>query len=344
MAVTSPSSFRVSVIIPVFNAEAFIRRAVASALMQPEVGDVVLVEDGSADGSLPICRQWAARHSDRVRLFRHAGGQNRGAGPSRNLGIQRAASPYIAFLDADDYYLPGRFARDAALLENDPSIDGVYNALGTDVQDEAGRTWWTTGKPRPEITTMTTPPLPERLFFEMNPIGHAGYFSLDTLTVRRTVFDKVEWFSDLRLSQDTLLILQLAALCRLAGGETIRPVAMRGVHAHNRIQDRDKMQEAKCVVSRELLAWAARRRLPRAHRRAILRFALSNCRDGKALRALSRLDPWIIASPGFARTGWQIFQARLAPWRRMLFRQSPEDPFLPGLFPPRRRAMRTRKR
>ena len=63
--------FKVSVIIPVYNAEKYIRKAVESALMQQETGEVILVEDKSLDNAFIICKQLVDENPDRVRLFRH---------------------------------------------------------------------------------------------------------------------------------------------------------------------------------------------------------------------------------------------------------------------------------
>lgn len=75
---------KVSVVIPVYNAAPFVRDAVESALAQPETGEVILVEDGSLDDSLTVCRALAAEN-DRVKLYRHPNGENCGAGASRFL-------------------------------------------------------------------------------------------------------------------------------------------------------------------------------------------------------------------------------------------------------------------
>ncbi len=311
----SSAPFRVSVVVPVYNAEKYVARAVASALDQPEVEEVLLVEDDSPDQALAVCRRLESENPERVRVFRHPDGKNHGAGPSRNLGIRHARCPFIAFLDADDYYLPGRFARDAELLREDPTLDGVYNAIGADILDEAGRQWWTSGKERPRTTCVWSSPPPERLFFEMQPVGNGGWFVLDALTVRREVFDKVGLFSNLRLGQDTLLVVQLAALCRLAGGNTREPVAMRGVHGENRIQDPQKMLAARRTVYRALLVWARQRRLPRAQRREIQGLNLRLLHSWKALPGLLALDPRLAFHPRLR----DIVRARL----RSLFARRP---------------------
>jgi len=92
---------KVSVVIPVYNAAEFVRKAVESALEQEQTSQVVLVEDGSIDGSLAVCRQLESQYPS-VTLVRHMDGGNHGAGASRNPGIQRSDAPFVAFLD-DDY-------------------------------------------------------------------------------------------------------------------------------------------------------------------------------------------------------------------------------------------------
>ena len=97
--------FRISVIIPVYNAADFVANAVQSALDQPETVEVLLIEDGAPDNSLEVCQALTEQY-ETVRLYRHSGGVNLGAGASRNLGMQNSTEDFIAFLDADDFWLP----------------------------------------------------------------------------------------------------------------------------------------------------------------------------------------------------------------------------------------------
>jgi glycosyltransferase involved in cell wall biosynthesis len=113
----------VSVIIPVYNAAAYVNKAVESALMQPEVAEILLIEDGSTDNSLAICKTIAEKN-DKVKLLFHKNNTNKGAGESRNLGVKNAKSDFIAFLDADDYFLPGRFEAEKKMF-TDENVDGV---------------------------------------------------------------------------------------------------------------------------------------------------------------------------------------------------------------------------
>lgn len=326
-------SFSVSVVIPVFNAERFVLRAVASVLQQPEAGEILLVDDGSSDGSLAACGRLAAERPDRIRLLRHPDGGNHGAGATRNVGIRAAACPFVAFLDADDYYLPERFRRDAELLIADASLDGVYNALGVEFLDDQGRAWWDANGTRPPLTTIRGRPTPERLFFEIGPIGAAGTFSFDAATLRRSAFDKAAYFSDLRLSQDTLLLLQLAARCRLAAGQTERPVATRGVHAGNRIRDAVRMRRAAQDVFEAMAAWARETRLPESHRVALHQAWIRTAPDWRTVRRALRTCP-----SALAHTRTLVHVAR---WT--FCRRTPDDPYLPGVFPQLRARIASRR-
>ena len=128
----------ISVIIPVYNAEQYVHDAVQSALKQPETSEVLLVEDCSPDNSLKICRELEKKYK-KVKLLRHPGGKNLGAGASRNLGIKKAGFDFIAFLDADDYYLDERFCKAGELFKSFPDIDGVYESVGVDFLSETGK-------------------------------------------------------------------------------------------------------------------------------------------------------------------------------------------------------------
>lgn len=225
----------VSVIIPVYNAEKFVRESVFSALSVQDVGEVLLIEDGSQDGSLAVCEA-LAKESDRVKLFRHADGRNLGAGISRNLGIEKAGLPYIAFLDADDYYLPNRFEGAISLLESNPAIDGVYDAVGTQFDHEDMRAWWRKTRPG-DLTTLSGPVAPRDLLSTLCGFGpQSGWFHTNGITVRRSLLAKTGPFApELRMSQDFAMWLKMASVGSLLPGSLTAPVAIRRLHGQNRI-------------------------------------------------------------------------------------------------------------
>jgi len=143
---------QISVVTPVYNAAEFVTRAVESALAQPETAEVLLIEDGSPDNALAICQGLAAKY-EKVKLLRHPNGENRGAGASRNLGMKNASSDYIGFVDADNFYLPGRFKKAAEVFTSDPDCEGVYETIGNYVEDDAGLIRWVNAKREPDKLT-----------------------------------------------------------------------------------------------------------------------------------------------------------------------------------------------
>lgn len=224
---------KVSVIIPVFNATAYVEQAVHSALEQCETGEVLLIEDGSPDKeSLSICNRLASADA-RVRLFQHPGGKNRGAGPSRNLGLVNASCDYIAFLDADDFYLPNRFAETQKVFERDPAVEAVYECAGTFFETEqAKRIWQSQG--RPAVTCIEPGIPPEKVFESMYPIGKRGKCSLIGMTLKRSVIDRIGLLPSLDVGQDTVFEMKVAAGVRWVAGQLSDPVVMRRVHSANR--------------------------------------------------------------------------------------------------------------
>ena len=117
----------VSVIMIFLNAERFMEEAVASVFAQTyEAWELLLVDDGSTDRSSLLARQLMRAHPDRVRYLEHPNHDNLGMSASRNLGIRHARGTYIAFLDADDVYLPRKLERQVATLNAQPEAAMVY--------------------------------------------------------------------------------------------------------------------------------------------------------------------------------------------------------------------------
>jgi glycosyltransferase involved in cell wall biosynthesis len=117
----------VSVVTIFRNEQRFLGEAIASVFGQ-EYGpwELLLVDDGSVDSSTEIARQYAKRCPDRVRFLEHPGHASRGMSASRNLGVRSARGGYIALLDADDVWLPGKLRHQVAILESHPSAGMVF--------------------------------------------------------------------------------------------------------------------------------------------------------------------------------------------------------------------------
>lgn len=248
--------FSVSVVIPAFNAEKFIEKSINSALIQPEVAEVILIDDGSTDKTLKLAQIIQTTNS-KIKIFQHNNNINRGRSASRNLGIKKATCTYLAFLDADDFYLADRFKKDRELLSKSNKIDGVYNAISANFYRETN----TIEKNNLEITTITKKIEPEHLFDALMS-GKDGYFSIDGLTVKQSVFKRIGYFNEgLSVSEDTELFYRLSLKCKLVGGIIDKPLAMRGVHDSNVFNRTDLYEEYEFKMYESLYFWSIKKNM-----------------------------------------------------------------------------------
>jgi glycosyltransferase involved in cell wall biosynthesis len=107
----------ISIIIPCYNGAATLVRALQSCRIQPEAAQIIVVDDGSADASADIVA-YCRNIDSRVSLLRMP--YNGGAARARNWGAMHASHDLLAFLDADDEYLPGALAAASAFLTQNP--------------------------------------------------------------------------------------------------------------------------------------------------------------------------------------------------------------------------------
>jgi glycosyltransferase involved in cell wall biosynthesis len=120
---------RVSVIMPFFASVQFITEAIESVRAQSfQDWELLLCDDGSSDGSTLIARGYAELDPARVRWLQHAGHENRGASATRNVGIAHARGDLIAFLDADDVWLPRKLEEQVALLDAQQTADALVGS------------------------------------------------------------------------------------------------------------------------------------------------------------------------------------------------------------------------
>ncbi|MBX3121487.1 MAG: glycosyltransferase family 2 protein [Nitrospira sp.] len=121
----------VSVVIPVFNGAPFVAKAVASVRAQAH-GDVeiLVVDDGSTDGTQEVLKR--LEESDGIRWFQRSHG---GPARSRNFGIEAARGHYIALLDCDDVWLPGKLAAQLAIMRTRPEVGLVHTDFDVRFED-----------------------------------------------------------------------------------------------------------------------------------------------------------------------------------------------------------------
>jgi glycosyltransferase involved in cell wall biosynthesis len=197
----------VSCVVPAFNAARFLREAIDSVLAQthPDL-DIIVVDDGSTDETATI----AGTYGDRLRLVRQ---ENRGPAGARNRGLDCAQGEYVAFLDADDLWLPDKLSRQMVRFRARPALDfcvtGIQNFWMDELTEEAAR-------------------FRGHRFAEALP----GYV-LQTLAARRALFDTVGRFDPaLQPGEDVDWFLR--ALDRGSTHEVLAEVLVRRrLHAGN---------------------------------------------------------------------------------------------------------------
>jgi glycosyltransferase involved in cell wall biosynthesis len=165
----------VSVVIPVFNGERFLREAVQSVLDQKySPVEIIIVDDGSTDGTPNVARSFP----ETVRYLHQT---NRGPSAARNRGIEHAQGSLIAFADADDLWPPGKLELQLPYLINDPTVGIVMGRVQQMLLSETvdGQT--------------QTERFPEPAFS----------VNLGSAVIRKSVFDRVGLFDEtMRYSED----------------------------------------------------------------------------------------------------------------------------------------------
>lgn len=112
----------VSVIIPVYNGESFLARALRSAFEQDyRPLEVIVVDDGSTDATARIARDWPE-----VRYFYQS---NQGHGTAKNTGIEKSRGEFLAFLDADDWWTPNKLRLQIDFLDAHPQVGYVISHM-----------------------------------------------------------------------------------------------------------------------------------------------------------------------------------------------------------------------
>ena len=215
----------VSVVIPAHNAAPFIGEALDSVFAQGIYGlEVVVVDDGSTDGTADA----AARHGGRVQVIRQ---QAAGSGRARNRGLAATSAPLVAFLDADDLWVPSKTRLQLEVLDRRPELGMVFSDM---VAFRGNRT---------ERTTY----FQQRGFdgrCALSSIFLYDMISTPTVLVRRACLEAAGPFDEsLRIGQDTDLWFRIARLYPFA--VVNQTLVRRRFHGGN--VTRDSRLLARCV-------------------------------------------------------------------------------------------------
>ncbi len=207
----------VSIVIPVYNASRSIGDTLSTVVAQTRTDyEVLLVDDGSIDA--PELEQAISPWQHRIRLFRQ---QNAGAGAARNVGLAHARARYIAFLDADDGWMPEFLERQTGLLDSRRDVDMVWsNGWIRGNTPLAGRTYF-------ESTNSRAVPTFQSLLLQTCTV------LTSSVVIRRPVLEAVGGFDRrLRRGQDFDLWLRLAHRGASMAART-EPLVWRRVHDNN---------------------------------------------------------------------------------------------------------------
>ena len=178
---------------PFLRARAFIEEAIESVRAQTHPRwELLLVNDGSDDGTGEVARGYAEREPERIRLLSQPDGRSRGASAARNLGLREARGEFVALLDADDVWHPENLSEHVRHLAAAPRADAVYSRTrywhswaGTEAQAQDNE---------PRLRVPAGQPIePPGLLIRCIQ-GKAAVPCTCSILVRRTVIDRVGGF------------------------------------------------------------------------------------------------------------------------------------------------------
>jgi GT2 family glycosyltransferase len=214
----------VSILIPCFNAAPWVAQCIRSALDQTYPNkEIIVLDDGSTDASLEVIRTFG----DRVRFET---GPNRGGNAARNRLMALSSGTWLEFLDADDFLLPDKIARQMEVVGRQPEADVVYSPV-RDFYADTG-------------VEVIDPVIDEDVFANY---FRWTYFSTTALLWRRDAVAAVGgWKEDQPVCQEHELVLRL-----LAAGKrfALLPEAL-GVNRHQNVQSVSKRSPLRTLTAR----------------------------------------------------------------------------------------------
>lgn len=198
----------VSVILPVHNRADVLGRAITSVIGQRFAGwELIIVDDGSTDGSLAVTKSF---HDDRIHIVEL--GQNRGGNIARNEGIRTARSPLVAFLDSDDAYLPEKLERVIAIFERKPELDLLVDSF---VKIQAP------GSRRAHVVRKN-PVITDREIFRKALFTRQLWKATPAITARRDAIIRAGMFDEtLRRLQDFDLLIRISEFANCASTDEV---------------------------------------------------------------------------------------------------------------------------
>lgn len=203
----------VSIVVPFCNSAKFLRETLDSVLAQTfENWELVLMDDGSADGSTQIAQEYAAQYPNKIRYYDHPGHANFRAARTRNIGARLARGEFLAFLDSDDIWLPNKLEDQVKLLREYPEVGLVF----------APSLYWYDWNDKDSASSSSRDHIPQVgpaglieepaiLLIQSYPLGKWGAPCPSSFLIRRSAFEQVEGFPEEfnRLFEDVAFLSKL---------------------------------------------------------------------------------------------------------------------------------------
>jgi glycosyltransferase involved in cell wall biosynthesis len=299
MVANSPDTMspRIGIVIATYNYGRFLTAALDSVLAQTLASwEAVIVDDGSTDETVDVVRPYLSDPRIRYHRTEHVGQPQ-----AKNIGIQLTSAPLVAFLDADDLWLPEKLERQIALFDHDPELGVAYSARSW--MDENGH-----ALDRPKPTLHRGYVLPQ--MFKDN------FVCFSSAMVRRAIFTEVGMFNEqIPLAIDYDLWLRIAVQHRFDYvNEPL--VAYRTGHANLSRRAEERLLVALEIMRRFLNHPGQRRALdPGVVRRA---YAETYAHVGQCRLAVSRRSalPWalraVVKDPGCG-VAWKLWAKACLP-------------------------------
>lgn len=276
---TEPSALPlVSVIMPAFNASAYIEEAIDSVLAQDYPNkELIVIDDGSSDDT--VARVQA--YGDRVQLLTQA---NQGSAVARNQGLDAAKGAYIAFLDSDDVWLPGKLTAQVGYLEAHPEIGMIYSDWLPWKRDKQSKAFPSPETLIPAAPDAGVPPeeiplLTEGSGWLYNRLLFGSLLHTITVMARRELIEQVGRFDpELKRGQDYDYWLRASRHTEIH--QLDRVFALYRLHGSGCITQWPDINYEKLVVEKALARWGLEGPTgERSDRKAVERRLAGTCFD-----------------------------------------------------------------
>lgn len=187
---------KVSVIIPVYNGEKYLSETLDSIIGQTFTDwEIVAVNDGSSDNSLNVLCEYQSKLGLKMKVINQ---KNRGVSVARNVAIDTSEGEYLAFIDADDIWLPEKLEKQIELLEDNRNVALVYSNLLNLI-----------GKNKTQRKQLINKKLHRGKIFD--PLFYFNFIPLSSVVVRKKIIEKYGNFNiHYKIIQDYDILLRIA--------------------------------------------------------------------------------------------------------------------------------------